>query len=99
MELITKQSGLTKTITHTIRVICRVNFKTVRMYKNSVVQSVINSYRQVRTVNLFPQTLNLTLIWDVRFAGCGLQRRVGPSGKVSHRDHILPLQTNYSWSE
>jgi len=39
MELITKLSGLLKAITHTIRVICRVSFKTVMMYENSVVQS------------------------------------------------------------
>jgi len=56
MELITKLSGLLKAITYTIRVICRVNFKT-EMYENSVVQSVIKSYRQGWAVNLFPQTL------------------------------------------
>ena len=57
MELITKLSGLLKAITYTIRVICRVNFKTVKMYENSVVQSVIKSYRQGWAVNLLPQTL------------------------------------------
>jgi hypothetical protein len=57
MELITKLSGLLKAITYTIRVICRVNFKTVKMYENSVVQSVIESYRMGWAVNLFPQTL------------------------------------------
>jgi len=41
MELITKLSGLLKAITYTIRVICRVNFKTVKMYENSIVQFVI----------------------------------------------------------
>ena len=56
MELITKLSGLLKAITHTIRVICRVNFKTVKMYDNYVVQSVIKSYRQGWAVNLFLQT-------------------------------------------
>ena len=43
MELITNLSGLLKAITYTIRVICRVNFKTVKMYENSVIQSVIKS--------------------------------------------------------
>ena len=43
MELITKLSGLLKAITHTIRVICRVNFKTVQMYENFVVKSLISS--------------------------------------------------------
>jgi hypothetical protein len=42
MELITKLSGLLKAITHTIRVICRVNFKTVQMYENIVVKSSIS---------------------------------------------------------
>jgi hypothetical protein len=59
MELITKLSGLLKAteehfsatssakpITYTIRVICRVNFKTVKMDENSVVQSLIESYRK-----------------------------------------------------
>jgi len=70
MEQITKLSGLPtssdegdyvgrslKAITYTIRVICRVSFKTVKMYENSFVQSVIKSYRQGWAVNLFPQTL------------------------------------------
>jgi hypothetical protein len=57
MELITKLSGLLKAITYTIRVICRVNFKTVKMYENPVVQSVIKSYSQGWAVNIFPQTL------------------------------------------
>jgi hypothetical protein len=69
MGLITRLSGLLKTITYTILVMCRVNFKTVRMCKSFVVQALIRPYRQGRTVNLFPQTLNLTLIWDIRFAG------------------------------
>ena len=34
MELITKLSGLLKAITYTIRVICRVNFKTVSVAKS-----------------------------------------------------------------
>ena len=38
---ITELSGLLKAITYTIRVICRVNFKTVKMYENSIVQFVI----------------------------------------------------------
>ena len=45
MELITKLSGLLKAITHTIRVICRVNFKTVQMCENFVVKSFISSSR------------------------------------------------------
>ena len=43
MELITKLSGLQKAITHTIRVSCRENFKTVQMYENFVVKSSISS--------------------------------------------------------
>ena len=46
MELITRLSGLLKAITHTIRVMCRDNFKTVLMYENFVVQSLISSYRR-----------------------------------------------------
>ena len=41
MGLITKQSGLLKAITYTIRVICRVSFKTVQMYENFVVMYLI----------------------------------------------------------
>jgi hypothetical protein len=46
-----------KQLTHIVRVICRVNFKIVKMYENSVVQSVIESYRKEWAVNLFLQTL------------------------------------------
>jgi hypothetical protein len=42
MELITKLSGLLKAITYTIRVICRVSFKTVKMYENIVFKSSIS---------------------------------------------------------
>jgi hypothetical protein len=42
MELITKLSGLLKAITYTIRVICRVNFKTVQMYEIIAVKSSIS---------------------------------------------------------
>jgi hypothetical protein len=54
--VITNWSGLAKAITYTIRVICRVNFKTVKMYESSVVQSLIESYRQGLAEDLFPQT-------------------------------------------
>ena len=57
-------------IQQTVRVICRVNFKTVKMYENSVVQSLIKSYRQGWTVNLFPQTLNLII--DLGCEVCGM---------------------------
>jgi hypothetical protein len=87
MKLITKLSGLLKATEETasavdelgeanypsVRVICRVSIKTVMMCENSVVQSLIRSNMQGQSVNLFPQTLNLSWIWDVRFAGCGLQ--------------------------
>jgi hypothetical protein len=43
MELITRLSGLLKAITYTIRVRFRINFKTVQMYENFVVQSSISS--------------------------------------------------------
>jgi hypothetical protein len=46
MELITRLSGLLKVITYTIHVICRVNLKTVQMYKNFDVQSLNSSFRQ-----------------------------------------------------
>ena len=42
MDLITKLSGLLKAITYTIRVICRVNFKTVLMYENFVIRFLIS---------------------------------------------------------
>jgi hypothetical protein len=41
MELITKLSGLLKAITYTIRVICRVNFKTVQMFENYLIKSYL----------------------------------------------------------
>jgi hypothetical protein len=43
LELIRKLSGLLKAITHTIRVVCRVNFKNVKKYENIIVQSSILS--------------------------------------------------------
>jgi hypothetical protein len=44
MELITRLSGLLKAITHTIRVMFRINFKTVRIYENLIVQCSVSPY-------------------------------------------------------
>jgi hypothetical protein len=42
MELITKLSGLPKAITYT-RIICRVNIKTMKMYKTFIIKFSITS--------------------------------------------------------
>jgi len=52
--------------------------KTLSMYSVSFIFAGENTSACLaelhrRAVNLFPQTLNLSLIWDVWFAGCGLQ--------------------------
>ena len=43
MELITKLSGQLKAITYTIRVMCRVGLKAVKVYDNFLVRFLISS--------------------------------------------------------
>jgi hypothetical protein len=46
------------------------------------------SRRQIeQAVNLFPQTINISILKELRTVGCGLQ--LSPSGHVSGHDHTI----------